>query len=82
MPHGYRVMAESSGREEGQGVPRWGNARQGSAQSSDRPPSPPGSNNECEMFVCNCDRTAAMCFAKAPYDPAHHYLDKKKYCSS
>ncbi|POI25503.1 hypothetical protein CIB84_010748, partial [Bambusicola thoracicus] len=40
------------------------------------------SNNECEMFVCNCDRTAAMCFAKAPYDPAHHRLDKKKYCSS
>nr|NP_001138961.1 phospholipase A2 group IB precursor [Gallus gallus]ACF35276.1 secreted prophospholipase A2 group IB [Gallus gallus] len=40
------------------------------------------SNNECEMFVCNCDRTAAMCFSKAPYDPAHHRLDKKKYCTS
>uniref|UniRef100_A0A8V1A6N8 Phospholipase A2 n=2 Tax=Gallus gallus TaxID=9031 RepID=A0A8V1A6N8_CHICK len=40
------------------------------------------SNNECEMLVCNCDRTAAMCFSKAPYDPAHLHLDKKKYCSS
>ncbi|NWH43240.1 PA21B Phospholipase, partial [Fregata magnificens] len=38
------------------------------------------SNDECQMFICNCDRTAAMCFAKAPYDPKHNRLDTKKYC--
>ncbi|NXJ08727.1 PA21B Phospholipase, partial [Odontophorus gujanensis] len=40
------------------------------------------SNDECQMITCNCDRPAAMCFAKAPYAPAHHHLDKEKYCSS
>uniref|UniRef100_A0A8B9ZWD7 Phospholipase A2 n=1 Tax=Anas zonorhyncha TaxID=75864 RepID=A0A8B9ZWD7_9AVES len=39
-------------------------------------------NDECEMFICNCDRTAAMCFAKAPYNPGHYRLDKDKYCKS
>lgn len=34
------------------------------------------------MFICNCDRAAAMCFAKAPYDPSHYRLDKAKYCKS
>ncbi|XP_054700425.1 phospholipase A2 [Grus americana] len=38
-------------------------------------------NDECEMFICNCDRTAAMCFAKAPYNPEYRHLDTKKYCS-
>ncbi|KFQ51768.1 Phospholipase A2, major isoenzyme, partial [Pelecanus crispus] len=38
------------------------------------------SNNDCEMFICDCDRTAAMCFAKAPYIPEHSRLDTKKYC--
>ncbi|NWV00944.1 PA21B Phospholipase, partial [Upupa epops] len=37
-------------------------------------------NNECEAFICNCDRTAAMCFAKAPYNPDNHRLDTNKYC--
>ncbi|KAM6246846.1 phospholipase A2 [Porphyrio hochstetteri] len=37
-------------------------------------------NDACEMFICNCDRTAAMCFAKAPYNPQHQHLDTK-YCS-
>ncbi|NWI12079.1 PA21B Phospholipase, partial [Crypturellus soui] len=37
-------------------------------------------NTDCEMFICNCDRTAAMCFAKAPYNPAHRMMDTKKYC--
>ncbi|KAM6052030.1 PREDICTED: phospholipase A2 [Chlamydotis macqueenii] len=37
-------------------------------------------NDDCEMFICNCDRTAAMCFAKAPYNPQHDRLDTKKYC--
>ncbi|KAM8992846.1 phospholipase A2 isoform 2-T2 [Ara ararauna] len=39
------------------------------------------SNNDCEMFICNCDRAAAMCFATATYDPAHCRLDTNKYCS-
>ncbi|KFO70357.1 Phospholipase A2, major isoenzyme, partial [Cuculus canorus] len=37
-------------------------------------------NKECAMFICNCDRTAAMCFAKAPYNPKHSMMDTKKYC--
>ncbi|NXA38038.1 PA21B Phospholipase, partial [Eudromia elegans] len=37
-------------------------------------------NTDCEMFICNCDRTAAMCFAKAPYDINHRGLDTNKYC--
>ncbi|XP_064531452.1 phospholipase A2 isoform X1 [Pseudopipra pipra] len=37
-------------------------------------------NDECSSFICNCDRTAAMCFANTPYNPEHKDLDKKKYC--
>ncbi|NXC45893.1 PA21B Phospholipase, partial [Penelope pileata] len=37
------------------------------------------SNDNCEAFICNCDRTAAMCFAKAPYDAANLHIDTK-YC--
>ncbi|NXX79472.1 PA21B Phospholipase, partial [Urocolius indicus] len=37
-------------------------------------------NSECAMFICNCDRTAAMCFAKAPYNSQYKALDTKKYC--
>lgn len=44
------------------------------------PLSPPGENNECATFICNCDRAAAMCFAKAPYNPEHKKLDTDKYC--
>ncbi|KGL74612.1 Phospholipase A2, partial [Tinamus guttatus] len=36
-------------------------------------------NNNCEMFICNCDRTAAMCFAKAPYNLSHRNMNTK-YC--
>ncbi|XP_059105384.1 phospholipase A2-like isoform X2 [Peromyscus eremicus] len=25
-------------------------------------------NNPCEAFICNCDREAAICFSKAPYN--------------
>ncbi|KAH0516950.1 Phospholipase A2 [Microtus ochrogaster] len=25
-------------------------------------------NNACEAFICNCDREAAICFSKAPYN--------------
>ncbi|XP_030357498.1 phospholipase A2 [Strigops habroptila] len=39
------------------------------------------SNDECEMFICNCDRTAAICFAGQTYYPEHHGLDTNTYCS-
>ncbi|XP_004636308.1 phospholipase A2 [Octodon degus] len=37
-------------------------------------------NKECEAFICNCDREAAICFSKAPYIKEHKDLDTKKYC--
>ncbi|NWT14431.1 PA21B Phospholipase, partial [Vireo altiloquus] len=37
-------------------------------------------NRECAMFICNCDRAAAQCFAKAAYNPEYKNLDTKKYC--
>ncbi|XP_059839209.1 phospholipase A2, minor isoenzyme-like [Hypanus sabinus] len=37
-------------------------------------------NDPCEAAICNCDRTAAICFSKAPYNPEYKDLDKKKYC--
>ncbi|NWV04810.1 PA21B Phospholipase, partial [Ptilonorhynchus violaceus] len=37
-------------------------------------------NKECAMFICNCDRAAAMCFAKAPYNSQYKNLDTDKYC--
>ncbi|XP_062269131.1 phospholipase A2, minor isoenzyme-like [Platichthys flesus] len=30
------------------------------------------SNNECERFICECDRKAAECFAKSPYNNEHY----------
>uniref|UniRef100_A0A4W2H4Z5 Phospholipase A2 n=1 Tax=Bos indicus x Bos taurus TaxID=30522 RepID=A0A4W2H4Z5_BOBOX len=35
-------------------------------------------NNACEAFICNCDRNAAICFSKVPYNKEHKNLDKKK----
>ncbi|XP_042525566.1 phospholipase A2 [Dipodomys spectabilis] len=37
-------------------------------------------NNECEAFICNCDREAAICFSQVPYNKEHKDLDTKKYC--
>ncbi|DAA20758.1 TPA: Phospholipase A2-like [Bos taurus] len=34
-------------------------------------------NNACEAFICNCDRNAAICFSKVPYNKEHKNLDKK-----
>uniref|UniRef100_A0AAY4B1B8 Phospholipase A2 n=1 Tax=Denticeps clupeoides TaxID=299321 RepID=A0AAY4B1B8_9TELE len=28
-------------------------------------------NNECEQFICECDRIAAHCFAESEYIPEH-----------
>ncbi|KAM9622186.1 phospholipase A2 [Trichechus inunguis] len=39
------------------------------------------SNKECEAFLCNCDRNAAICFSKAPYNKEYKNLDSK-YCQS
>lgn len=30
------------------------------------------------MFICNCDRAAAECFAKAPYNPENKDVDSKQ----
>ncbi|NWX36358.1 PA21B Phospholipase, partial [Notiomystis cincta] len=37
-------------------------------------------NKECAMFICNCDRAAALCFSKAPYNPEYKNLNINKYC--
>ncbi|XP_051888316.1 phospholipase A2, minor isoenzyme-like, partial [Pristis pectinata] len=37
-------------------------------------------NNPCEAAICNCDREAAICFSKAPYNPQYKNLDKDLYC--
>ncbi|XP_077398537.1 phospholipase A2, minor isoenzyme-like isoform X2 [Vanacampus margaritifer] len=31
-------------------------------------------NNKCEMFICECDRKAAECFAQSPWNPEHEHL--------
>uniref|UniRef100_U3FYP5 phospholipase A2 n=1 Tax=Micrurus fulvius TaxID=8637 RepID=U3FYP5_MICFL len=35
-------------------------------------------NTKCKDFVCNCDRTAALCFAKAPYNDKNYNIDLKR----
>ena len=39
----------------------------------------PGENNACEAFIFNCDRNAAICFSKVPYNKENKDLNKK-YC--
>ncbi|KAI5235255.1 phospholipase A2 [Manis pentadactyla] len=36
-------------------------------------------NKACQDFICNCDREAAICFSKAPYNKENKNLDTK-YC--
>ncbi|XP_053267922.1 phospholipase A2, minor isoenzyme isoform X1 [Pleuronectes platessa] len=31
-------------------------------------------NNECEQFICECDRKAAECFARSTWNPEHEHL--------
>ncbi|XP_053305764.1 phospholipase A2, minor isoenzyme-like [Spea bombifrons] len=37
-------------------------------------------NNPCEMFICECDRTAAICFSQATYNEENKNLDTTKHC--
>ncbi|XP_062999871.1 phospholipase A2 [Elgaria multicarinata webbii] len=37
-------------------------------------------NDECQAFVCNCDRSAAICFAGAPYNKEYKNLNTSKCC--
>nr|P00607.1 RecName: Full=Basic phospholipase A2 homolog 1; Short=svPLA2 homolog; AltName: Full=Notechis II-1 [Notechis scutatus scutatus] len=38
------------------------------------------SKTGCQRFVCDCDATAAKCFAKAPYNKENYNIDPKKRC--
>ncbi|XP_075390686.1 phospholipase A2, minor isoenzyme-like [Tenrec ecaudatus] len=40
------------------------------------------SNNKCQAFICECDRNAAICFSKAPYNPANKNLNFWEHCQS
>ncbi|KAM9329601.1 phospholipase A2 [Gastrophryne carolinensis] len=37
-------------------------------------------SDACAQFICNCDKNAAVCFSKSPYNAAYKDLDKSKYC--
>uniref|UniRef100_A0A3Q3K9E8 Phospholipase A2 n=1 Tax=Monopterus albus TaxID=43700 RepID=A0A3Q3K9E8_MONAL len=37
----------------------------------------PATNNRCQAAVCECDREAAYCFAKATYNPGNKNLNRK-----
>nr|QSI84027.1 phospholipase A2 IB [Calliophis bivirgatus] len=37
-------------------------------------------DDKCAAFVCNCDRVAANCFAKAPYNEENVSIDTNKRC--
>ncbi|KAF3696090.1 Phospholipase A2, major isoenzyme [Channa argus] len=37
-------------------------------------------NNKCQAAVCECDRAAAHCFARSPYNPENKDLDLKVHC--
>uniref|UniRef100_A0A8C5A999 Phospholipase A2 n=1 Tax=Gadus morhua TaxID=8049 RepID=A0A8C5A999_GADMO len=35
------------------------------------------SNDKCPMFICECDKKAAMCFSQAKYIPAHDHYNQE-----
>nr|XP_057926404.1 phospholipase A2 [Doryrhamphus excisus] len=37
-------------------------------------------NDKCQTAVCECDRIAAHCFARAKYNPDNKNLDPKIHC--
>ncbi|XP_056319275.1 phospholipase A2-like isoform X2 [Danio aesculapii] len=39
------------------------------------------SNDACDMFICKCDKTAAECFAQAPYNTSNNHLSSS-VCSA
>ncbi|XP_059359337.1 phospholipase A2, minor isoenzyme-like [Carassius carassius] len=39
------------------------------------------SNNDCDMFICKCDKAAAECFAQSPYNASNNHLPSS-VCSS
>ncbi|XP_026125816.1 phospholipase A2, minor isoenzyme-like [Carassius auratus] len=39
------------------------------------------SNNDCNMFICKCDKAAAECFAQSPYNASNNHL-ASSVCSS
>ncbi|XP_053135873.1 phospholipase A2 [Hemicordylus capensis] len=39
-----------------------------------------GRNKDCEAFVCYCDQSAAICFARATYNKDNKNLDTSKHC--
>nr|1PO8_A Chain A, Phospholipase A2 [Bungarus caeruleus]1TC8_A Chain A, phospholipase A2 isoform 1 [Bungarus caeruleus] len=38
------------------------------------------SKDKCARFVCDCDRTAAICFAKAPYNTSNVMIRSTNSC--
>uniref|UniRef100_A0A8C1QV03 Phospholipase A2 n=1 Tax=Cyprinus carpio TaxID=7962 RepID=A0A8C1QV03_CYPCA len=40
-----------------------------------------GDNDECDMFICRCDKAAAECFAQSPYNASNNHLPSS-VCSS
>ncbi|XP_071338297.1 phospholipase A2, minor isoenzyme-like isoform X2 [Trachinotus anak] len=38
-------------------------------------------NNKCQAAVCECDRVAAECFARATYNPENKNLDTRVHCN-
>uniref|UniRef100_UPI00398E8F72 phospholipase A2-like n=1 Tax=Pristiophorus japonicus TaxID=55135 RepID=UPI00398E8F72 len=38
-------------------------------------------NNPCEMFICECDRKAAICFSTAAYNDQNKNLDQTRFCN-
>ncbi|XP_072443031.1 phospholipase A2, minor isoenzyme-like [Chiloscyllium punctatum] len=39
-----------------------------------------GKNNPCESDICNCDRTAALCFAESKYNSDNKNVDRDLLC--
>eukprot|EP00064_Thunnus_orientalis_P011344 superscaffoldBa00001631_g11374 len=39
-------------------------------------------NDECEMFICECDRKAVECFARSTWNPEHEHLPIHDQCYS
>ncbi|XP_054467120.1 phospholipase A2 [Anoplopoma fimbria] len=35
-------------------------------------------NDPCEQFICECDKTAAMCFAKADYNEENNHFPNSR----